>query len=109
AAHPPARRLIVTTRRDQMADTAEPKWRHAAINRLVLVRADEIRFMPNADVFATGPEALVEGHPRRPVQLVGATRLPFQVLERPPVLHDHFRTNDRSKESGVWMLSQFLQ
>ena len=83
SAHPAARGVEPHSRRHQRTDFPS-RWRHAAVDRLVLAGADAIRLVPDADVAARLAHPLVERHPSRPMIAVRVTRVGFERLERSP-------------------------
>src|SRR5690349_10723594 len=96
-------------RRNQSRRLSETERGHAAVNRLVSSSRDEICLVPDTDVTAAVGESLVERDPCGPVLAVPAPCVRFQMLERSPVLHDHFRSGNRTEKSRVRPGLQLLQ
>src|SRR5438045_1900156 len=74
--------------RYQSAHFAQPKRRHATVDRFIISRLDHVSLMPDADIAAAVLQAPVEIDPGWPMQSVAASRIGFQLIVGPPVLDD---------------------
>src|SRR5436853_299074 len=81
-AQTPTRALEPLACGNQARDFSQAMRRHSAVDGLVLPGGDAVGLVPDADVAAAAPHALVERHPGRPMLAVGAPRIGLQRLER---------------------------